>query len=81
MKTKSFQIHHTAIYFILFMLACFGKQANAQTIQIDLRNYIYQNPAGTMFCQTNGQLCTQGFSSANGEFIYQYTNGITDFYR
>ena len=76
---KGFMARCTAFQISLLGAVCMGKIAEAQTAQVDLRNYIYQSPAGTMFCQSNGQLCTQGFSSDNGEFIYQYTNGITDY--
>lgn len=32
-----------------------------------------------MLCQSNGQLCLQGHNNSNGEFEYDYTNGIVDY--
>lgn len=60
-------------------VTCLATSLRAQTVTVNLIDYIYQTTDGNMICQSDGRLCLKGFYASDGGFIINYTNGITDF--
>jgi len=68
----------TKLAVVVSAFASFGTKA--ETLQIDLRNYIYQSPANDMMlCQSDLANCSKGFVSSDDELVVIFTNGVLDY--
>lgn len=59
-------------------IVLFGSSAMAQTILIDVVDYITQVPPA-IICQANGAYCLNGYWNQYGEFVYVSSNGTVDY--